>query len=406
MTAKRTRGNGEGSIFPYRNGFAAYVWVTKPDGKRQRKYVYGKTRDEVHDKWIKLHQQARQGPVATRIPTLGDYLTYWLSEVVKPNLAPLTAATYETLVRLYIVPELGAKRLDRLDLRSVQTWINKVGRTCQCCAQGKDARRRSDTRRCCAIGKCCNSTPSPRTVKDLRTVLRSALSQAKTEELISRNVAALVKLPASRRRKGKAWTSEEARCFLESARSDRDPLYAAYVLILVLGLRKGEALGLAWEEVDLDAGELTVGWQLQRVGRQLLRRETKTESSDATLPLPDICVTSLRLRRAEEDEAKAAAGPAWQGSKLVFTTRYGTPVEPRNFNRSWDARIMKAGIRKITVHDGRRTCATLLVDLDVHPRQVMQILRHAEFSVTMEIYAQSSSKATRDALKRLGESLD
>ncbi len=230
MTAKRTRGNGEGSIFPYRNGFAAYVWVTKPDGKRQRKYVYGKTRDEVHDKWIKLHQQARQGPVATRIPTLGDYLTYWLSEVVKPNLAPLTAATYETLVRLYIVPELGAKRLDRLDLRSVQTWINKVGRTCQCCAQGKDARRRSDTRRCCAIGKCCNSTPSPRTVKDLRTVLRSALSQAKTEELISRNVAALVKLPASRRRKGKAWTSEEARCFLESARSDRDPLYAAYVL--------------------------------------------------------------------------------------------------------------------------------------------------------------------------------
>ena len=57
----RTRANGEGSIFPYRNGFAAYVWVTKPDGRRTRKYVYGKTRDAVHDKWIKLHQQAKQG---------------------------------------------------------------------------------------------------------------------------------------------------------------------------------------------------------------------------------------------------------------------------------------------------------------------------------------------------------
>jgi integrase len=402
----RARANGEGSIFPYRNGFAAYAWVTKPDGKRARKYVYGKTRDEVHRKWIALQLQAKEGPVATRVPTVGDYLAYWLREVVQPNLAPLTAATYETLVRLYIAPELGAKRLDRLDVRTVQTWINNVGRTCQCCAQGKDIRRPEAKRRCCAIGKCCNSSPSPRTVRDLRTVLRSALSHAKTEDLVSRNVAGLVKLPATRRRRGRAWTSEEARRFLESARIDRDPVYGAYVLILVLGLRKGEALGLMWDDVDLDAGELTIGWQLQRVRRQLLRRATKTESSDATLPLPEICLAALRLRRAEEDAAIVAAGPAWQGSKLVFTTRYGTPIEPRNFNRSWDARIANAGIRKITVHDGRRTCATLLVDLDVHPRQVMQILRHAEFSVTMEIYAQSSSKATRDALKRLGESLD
>ena len=80
-------------------------------------------------------------------------------------------------------------------------------------------------------------------------------------------------------------------------------------------------------------------------------------------------------------------------------------MEPRNFNRSWDARCVRAGVRKITVHDARRTCATLLVDLDVHPRVIMQVLRHAELSVTMEIYSQASSDATRDALKRLGESL-
>ena len=137
----RTRANGEGSIFPYRNGFAAYVWVTKPDGKRTRKYVYGQTREAVHDKWIKLHQQAKAGPVATRVPTLGDYLTYWHREVVRPNLAPLTCATYETILRLYVIPGLGGKRLDRLQVRDVQTWINEVARTCQCCAQGKDARR-------------------------------------------------------------------------------------------------------------------------------------------------------------------------------------------------------------------------------------------------------------------------
>ncbi|GAB3174140.1 phage integrase family protein [Micromonospora palomenae] len=88
-----------------------------------------------------------------------------------------------------------------------------------------------------------------------------------------------------------------------------------------------------------------------------------------------------------------------------MTTRYGTPIEPRNFQRSWQTRCEKAGVRPITVHDARRTCATLLADLDVHPRVAMQVLRHARFSVTMEIYTQVSSKATREALKRLGDSL-
>jgi len=85
---------------------------------------------------------------------------------------------------------------------------------------------------------------------------------------------------------------------------------------------------------------------------------------------------------------------------------FGTPIDPRNFNRSWDARCLKPGIRKTTVHDARRTCGSLLADLDVHPRVAMSILRHARFSITMEIYPQVSSKVTREALKRLGASLD
>jgi integrase len=282
--AGRARANGEGSIFPYRNGFAAYVWVTKPDGRRTRKYVYGRDRETVHDKWIKLHQQAKAGPVATRVPTLGAYLAYWHRDVVAPNLAPLTSATYETMIRLYLIPGLGGKRLDRLQVREVQTWINAVAKTCQCCAQGKDSRRPESARRCCAVGRCCRDVPSPRTVRDIRGVLRSALNHAATEELVTKNVASLVKLPPLRRRKGRAWSSEEARRFLESAKSEADPLYAAYVLVLVLGLRKGEMLGLSEDDVDLVAGELHIGRQLQRVGRRLLHRETKTEGSAATLP--------------------------------------------------------------------------------------------------------------------------
>jgi integrase len=427
MSAQRKRANGEGSIFPYRNGFAAYVWVTKPDGKRARKYVYGKTREDVHDKWIKLHSQAKAGPVATRVPTIGSYLTSWLADVVEPNRAPLTYATYETLARLYIIPGLGSLRLDRLQVRDVQTWLNKIAKTCQCCAQGKDAVRSERHRRCCARGACSNDLPAARTVKGARAVLRSALSQALIDELVTRNVAALAKLPPLRKRKGDAWSSDEARTFLESSRDGGDYLYAAYVLVLVLGLRKGEVLGLTWDHVDWagwdkpcdEHGEefcercrenydigLRIDKQLQRVRGRLLHRETKTEESDAPLPLPAICVTALRQRRLRQLDVARAAGDEWHATNMVFTTRYGLPVEPRNFNRSYDSRITRAGLRKITVHDARRTCASLLVDLEVHPRVAMAILRHADFSITMEVYSQASSKATRDALKRLGQSLE
>ncbi len=134
---QRSRANGEGSIYPYRNGYAAYVWITTPTGRRQRKYVYGKSREEVHGKWLTLHDQARNGPVASKVPTVATYLGYWLREVIEPNRAPLTYATYETFTRLYIVPGIGARRLDRLTSQEVQTWLNRLARTCQCCARAR-----------------------------------------------------------------------------------------------------------------------------------------------------------------------------------------------------------------------------------------------------------------------------
>ena len=116
-------------------------------------------------------------------------------------------------------------------------------------------------------------------------------------------------------------------------------------------------------------------------------------------------MTALRLREGAEAEDQATAAEAWQARGFVFSSRYGTPIDPRNFNRSWDGRVASAGVRKITVHDARRTCATILADLDVHPRVAMQIMRHADFAVTMEVYTQASSASTREALRRLGEAL-
>ncbi len=407
MSRGRARGNGEGSLYPVSGGWRGYAWVTGPDGLRRRKYVKATNYDEARSAWLKLRTKADSGPVASSLPKLSEFMNYWLSEVVKPNLAPKTHEKYDMFTRLYIAPYLGGKRLDKLTTRDIRQWLNQLRESCQCCAQGKDARRPEGKRRCCAVGKCCGQVSSARTCRDARDTLRAALAHAVSEdELLSRNVAALVRLPAGRSRKIRAWSVSEACQFLESARSAHDPLYVAYVLMLVLGLRRGEVLGLPWSNVSLDIGEIDVSWQLQRSEGHLYHRETKTPGSDAPLPLPGICAAALKLQADQQAAWKQAARGAWLDSGLVITTRYGTPYEPRNLNRQFTARCQRAGVRYIKPHGMRRTCASLLAALDVHPRVAMRILRHSKIAVTMEIYTEVPDDMTREALRRLGEQLD
>ncbi|WP_197042592.1 tyrosine recombinase XerC [Microbispora rosea] len=404
------RANGEGSVFPYKDGWAGYVWVTTPEGKRTRKWAYGKTREETHAKWLKLHELASKGPVPTKHPTVATYITRWLDEIIQPNREPTTYAGYEALVRLYMIPGLGKKRLDKLTVRDVQTWLNTLPTLCTCCDQQKDLKR-PEAKRCCSKGKCCKSYPSRGTIASIRRVLRSAIGQAVREELISKNVVALTTLPSvsksSKKRKHDTWSVDEARRFLEHLRAVEEPLYAAFVLTLVLGLRRGEVLGLTWDCVDLAGQELWISHQLNRVRGELLHRHTtKTDGSAASLPLPELCVTALKHRRRVQDDARKDAGERWKDSDLVFTTKYGTPIEPRNFNRSFEMHCRNAEVPRIRVHDTRHTCASLLAVLDVHPRVAMRILRHSQISVTMDVYTQVPTPETRKALDRLNSSLD
>ena len=337
----RARANGEGSIFPYRSGFAAYVWVVTPSGQRTRKYVYGRTREIIHDKWVRLQGQAKAGPVATSTPTVAEFLTYWLAEVVRPNLKPKTYEKYEAFVRLYIVPGLGPKRLGKLGVRNMRVWLNEVRRTCQCCAQGKDAARPVAARRCCAVGKCCGAVPSGYVVQIARDVLRSALGTAVTEELVARNVAALVKVPTPRRPQRKPWSADEARRFLEAARSASDPLFTAYVLVLVLGLRRGEVLGLSWEDVDLDGGELQVSRQLQRVHGQLLHGAPRRRARPPGSP----CRTSAsRLRGCGIGSRRWTSWPpVRRGRAMAWCSRPGTAARS---SRGTSTAVSRPGARR------------------------------------------------------------
>src|SRR5690348_4568806 len=186
----RGRANGEGSIYPYKNGYAAYVWVNTPTGQRRRKYIYGKTREEVHGKWAQLKARADKVPIPTTVPTVADYLAYWLAEVIGPNREANTYSQYELMARLHVIPGIGKRRIDKLTVRETQAWLNALPGICQSCAQGKDAKRPVEhkdprkRRRCCAIGQCCEDYPSRRVIEAARGTLRAALNNAIREELI------------------------------------------------------------------------------------------------------------------------------------------------------------------------------------------------------------------------------
>jgi integrase len=198
----------------------------------------------------------------------------------------------------------------------------------------------------------------------------------------------------------------EASQFLADGAARDDHLFAAWMLVLCLGLRRGEVLGLTWQSVDFDAGEIYVDHQIQRASREILHRETKTEDSDDFLPLPDVCRTALVMRRAQQHADRKAAGDLWQDRHgLIFTTKYGTPIEPGNLTRMFALRARRAGIRVIPLRNTRHTCSSLLVALKVHPKVAQRILRHSQIAMTMEVYAEASEDQVRAAVRKLSEAM-
>ncbi|MFI1335666.1 N-terminal phage integrase SAM-like domain-containing protein [Streptomyces sp. NPDC020845] len=149
--------DGEGTIVQRKGGrWHAAAYVLTPDGTYKRRFVYGKTWDEVHDKLTRLKADSQSGiPIVTSKLSLCDFLTYWLTNVARIKVRPTTYAAYESLVRNYLAPGLGKKKLTRLTARDIRAFLTATARTCQCCAQGKDKARPEKKRRCCALGECC-----------------------------------------------------------------------------------------------------------------------------------------------------------------------------------------------------------------------------------------------------------
>lgn len=403
---RKKNANGTGGVYHRADGrWEAKTFIDTPDGRRKRISVYGNSEREVLDELGKLHDQQRRGiPVATTTMTVAEYMTYWLEQVAEPAVRRTTYATYEGDVRLHIVPGIGKRKLKTLQAKDIRTWLTRLRTLCQCCVQGKDAVRKEP--RCCAMDqpRCCNDVLSSSSIRHILRVLRAALQDAVDEELLSRNVARLVQLRVTDDRRVRSFTRDETLRFLRAAEDHR--LYALWAVALAMGLRRGEALGLAWSDVDLENGRLTIRQALHRVDSELRLEQVKTEASVAVLPVPAPLVGILRAHRTRQLEERFIAGVQWRDTGLVFTTASGGFLEPRNVNRTFHSLCARAEVPQLRVHDLRHSCATLLFTMGVPPATVQRILRHSSITVTTGTYVEVIEAVQRDALDSMGTLLE
>jgi integrase len=373
MASQRKRNpNGAGTITKRKDGrYQAAVYVLQPDGTRARKFAYGKTWAACDAKRRELLDKVDQGVlVPTKSAKLSEWLPYWLDNIIKPRRKRTTYAKYEVHVRLYLVPMLGSKRLESLSVADIRRFLVQL-----------------------------EQKTTAATAKESHRVLRTALTAACREELVTRNVATLVEPPSVDARDLSPWSLDETLGFLAAARTD--PLYAAFVLAIALGFRRGEIVGLRWENLDLDNREIRVRTQRQRVRGEVYEDDPKGRRRKQTLPLPAICVAPLRWQRLRQAAQRKRAGAGWQETGYVFTTRTGQPIEPRNLYRSFTRVADSAGIRVIRLHDARHGCATLLTAAGVAPRVVMEILGHSQIAVTMNVYTHVVQDTQREAVSHM-----
>ncbi|MGW2635656.1 tyrosine-type recombinase/integrase [Streptomyces sp. NPDC001348] len=258
--------------------------------------------------------------------------------------------------------------------------------------------------RCCAIGQCCRKRLSPLTLAYIHSVLKSALEHAVREEEIPRNVARNVRTGTPRPRRFNPLTADEVRQFLTTAQGHR--LAALFELALRTGLRKGELLGLRWEDLDLDGGTASIRRTLQRTRSSgLATLPTKTISSERRIALPASCITSLRAHRQRQARERDRAGSEWQGSGHVFTRPDGRPIEPATLTRHFSTLLRDAHLRPIRFHDLRHSTATLLLEQGVELVVIKELLGHAHIGVTATVYAHVRLRLQRQAIDLLGHAL-
>lgn len=371
-----------GMIFEREKG-VWYARVTFTDQSGKRRYIKrrGDTKSHARELVKQLLRDLDDSGdmvIEGNQITVNKYFDRWLTAAAKPRLSERTFLDYEDLLRRYIRPAMGNKRLADLRPLDVQALYS-------------DLQERG---------------LSSRTVRYTHAVLSSGLKQAVKWGLIIRNPASMTELPKQTRKEMQSLSPESAASFLAAAAKDKWGIIFSFAL--VTGMRPEEYLGLQWKDIDFQSGLVTVQRTLcwRRRGGGWYFGEPKTSRSRRSIPLPYSIINMLTEHKRQQAEKRLKMGPVYQNFDLVFNSDNGGPLLPQNlFRRHFKPILKEAGLdQSIRMYDLRHSCATLLLASNENPKVVSERLGHASITLTLDTYSHvlpSMQRAATDKLERM-----
>lgn len=394
--AKRKRANGEGSITKRKDGrYMGQLSFKDPaTGKRKRKTVYGATHSEVRQKLDKIRYEFQTGVfTAGNDITVEEWIITWMEEYKRNSLKRGTYTNYQANFKNHVFPYIGAIKLQDLKTHHLQGLYNRLL---------KEGRR--------GTSKGNKKGLSPTTIKRIHIPIASCLKQALRNELVNKNVAITVELPKQNKHEIKPLTKDEIQSLLDAAKGDR--LYAAFKLECGTGLRRGELLGLKWQDINLDSRtlqvnrSLVVGYDIdaRKEGKKatsLVIETPKTEKSKRIISIPKDIIQELKAHRINQKKEKLLIGKYYNNEDLVFCDVDGRKMHPATLTAKFKAILKKAGIGDARFHDLRHSVATLLLEMNEHPKVVQELLGHSSITTTLDIYSHVSLEKKEEAAAKL-----
>jgi integrase len=333
-----------------------------PDGRRQQRKKGGfKTKKEAQAYLTQmLASLATRSYVQPDKMTVAQYLTeQWLPSL---QVRESTHRAYASHVNVYFIPRIGhipLQRLSKVDVRKL--FADLV-------SSGGDRKILSAS-----------------TIRRIHATLRVALNAALADDLIVRNPLLGLKLAVPRKPELQVWNAEQIRFFLDGIKDE--PLHALYFFMATTGVRRGEAAGLRWCDVDLDGGCTAIRRQILQNGKILMDGQPKTRSGSRSISLDDHTVAVLRRHRAQQASERLAWGPAYQDTDLVFAREDGLPLRPEYIGTRFNRLQKRVGMKHIRLHDLRHSHATLMLTQGIPAKVVSERLGHASISITLDTYS-------------------
>ena len=370
------RGNNEGCVYKDKQGhWRGVVSLPSADGKYKKKCVYGRTRKEAVDKMNEILSQIRTNTYIEPCKvTLYEWLCTWLEQYCKNEVRLSTYVNYDTYVQRHIRNSIGGYKLCDLNTSIMQMFFNDKAKN----------------------GKLNGSGGlSPKTLKNMHDMLHRALNKAVHLDMILKNPTDFVTLPKRKKSEMRYLTLNEQKQLQEALVGER--LEMPVLLALYTGMRQGEMFGLKWTYVHLDSEEHSWLRVVQAVNRFSDRigegtkktflglSEPKTPHSIRSIPL--LPYIAGKLREYKEEQVEYFQKHNLPMTEMVFTTKAGNLVDPRDFQRDFKLLLKRKGLREINVHGLRHTFATRALESGMNIKTLSQILGHSSVAFTLDTYA-------------------